>query len=425
MKLRSAWARLLSGYWFIPTVIVVTAGGLALALIELDERLDANGTTGGDTVGFTGGPESARALLSAIAASTLTLTALVFSVTVVVLQLASGQFSPRVLRTFLQDRVNQATLGVFLATYVYSLLILREVRGPDGPVDDFVPGLAVTGSFALVLVAIGLFVKYIHNIAGSIRVIQVIDTITGETVDAIERAHPTDPATPQRSDLATGPVAHVVRARKRGVVLAVDGHRLADLAENRELELVVVPRVGDFVRSDGALVEVRGLVDEDDIDDRAVERCFAFGRERIIDEDPAFGIRQLVDIAERALSPGINDPTTATQCLDHVHDLLHRLCHRPLPAWRVENGRVALPRYTWDGYVALALDEPRHWGASSIQVHRRLGAMIDDLMAEAPADRVPVLREQRRLLAARRRDLAPVERAALLHDDDGARLGSP
>ncbi|MCB1005598.1 MAG: DUF2254 domain-containing protein [Acidimicrobiales bacterium] len=420
VKLRSTWSRLLSGYWFVPTVIVVVAAGLALVLIQLDGWIDGNGTGEGDTLGFTGGPDSARALLAAIASSTLTLTALVFSVTVVVLQLASGQFSPRVLRTFLRDRVNQATLGVFLATYVYSLLVLREIRGPDGPVDNFVPGLAVTGAFVLVLVAIGFFVQYIHNIATSIRVIQVIDKISSETVGSIERVHAVDAEEPERSELPVGPVVHVVRASGRGVVLNVDDAHLGRIATSDELELVVVPRVGDFVRSDGPLVEVRGIADPDEIDDHAIERCFAFGKERALDHDPAFGVRQLIDIAERALSPGINDPTTATQCLDHVHDLLHRLCRRPLPAWRVTDARVTVPQYTWEAYVSLALDEPRNWGASSIQVHRRMGAMLDDLIAEAPAHRVLVLEEQRRLLDARRSDLAPAEHAALLHDGAGA-----
>jgi len=175
--------RVRSAFWFVPATCVVAAAGLALALVQLDEKLQRDG--GG--VAFAGGPESARSLLSAIASSMLTLTALVFSITVVVLQLTSSQFSPRVLRTFLRDRQNQLTLGVFTATFVYALMALREVRGQDGLVDLFVPGITISVAFGLVLVSVALFVAYIHHIVNSIRVVTIIDRIRIETESTIDR----------------------------------------------------------------------------------------------------------------------------------------------------------------------------------------------------------------------------------------------
>lgn len=403
------WTWLVSSYWFLPTTILLFVSGLAFALVEVDTRLDADDRR----VGFTGGPDSARELLSAIASSTLTLTALVFSVTVIVLQLASGQFSPRVLRTFLRDHRNQTTLGVFLATFMYALLVLREVRGDDGTVDQFVPGISVTFSFALVVLSIGFFIQYIHNITGSIRVIEIIDRVSRETADAIDRTHPDDADVPSSHDV--GPATHVVRSDTRGVVTSVAVDTLTRIADRSGASLTVVPRAGEFVATGMPLVTVHGHPSVlDDHDQLQIRSSIRLMKERELAEDPAFGFRQLVDIAERALSPGVNDPTTASQCLDHLHDLLRRLAHRPLPPTRVGNTesdtRVVVPQPTWDDYVALALDEIRHWGADSIQIHQRIGAILDDLASTVPADRLPVLDQRRRMLESRLADLPAVER---------------
>lgn len=412
---RQVWATLLSGYWFLPTMILLLVSALAVALVEIDTRLDADARR----MGFSGGPDSAREILSTIASSTLTLTALVFSVTVIVLQLASGQFSPRVLRTFLRDHRNQATLGVFLATFMYALLVLREVRGDDGAADQFVPGVAVTFSFVLVVLSIGFFIQYIHNITNSIRVIEIIDRVSRETVKAIERMHPRDSEV--AADRHVGPACGAVRSDTRGVVTSVAIDRLAQVARRSGVSLVVVPRAGEFVATGVTLVTVHGdtsrLGDEDEGDIRG---SITLEKERDLGEDPSFGLRQLVDIAERALSPGVNDPTTASQCLDHLHDLLRRLAERPLPRVRVEtaggDARVVVPQPTWDDYVALALDEIRHWGADSIQIHKRIAAILDDLDSAVTQDRRAVLLERRRRLEARLADLPAVEQVTAAGD---------
>ena len=152
-------------------------------------------------------------------------------------------------------------------------------------------------------------------------------------------------------------------------------------------------------------------------DDRQVTAAISLDKERDPAEDPAFGFRQLIDIAERALSPGVNDPTTATQCLDHLHDLLRRMATRPLVARTARDGagtiRAALTQPSWDDYVRLALDEIRHWGAGSLQVQHRIGSVIEDLMTVVPPGRTAVLNEQRRLLQARRGDLPSAEHATV------------
>lgn len=400
--------RVRSAFWFVPATCVVAAAGLALALVQLDEKLQRDG--GG--VAFAGGPESARSLLSAIASSMLTLTALVFSITVVVLQLTSSQFSPRVLRTFLRDRQNQLTLGVFTATFVYALMALREVRGQDGLVDLFVPGITISVAFGLVLVSVALFVAYIHHIVNSIRVVTIIDRIRIETESTIDRLAERDAEAAPLPPAPDGPVRDIAAARS-GAVVAVDVDRLVRLAAEAHIVLRVVPQIGEFVPEGSPLLQAPVGAN---VDDAALGRAVQLDIERDTSQDIAFGLRQLVDIAERALSPGINDPTTAVQCLDQLHALLRRLGTRPLPTGaHTDRGgavRLVVPTMGWDDYVALAFDEIRHWGSESLQVHRRLRGLLGDLLAVVEHERRPPLRRQLALLDERAADLPEVERPA-------------
>ena len=400
--------RVRSAFWFVPATCVVAAAGLALALLQLDEKLKRDG--GG--FAFAGGPESARSLLSAIASSMLTLTALVFSITVVVLQLTSSQFSPRVLRTFLRDRQNQLTLGVFTATFVYALMALREVRGQDGLVDLFVPGITISVAFGLVLVSVALFVAYIHHIVNSIRVVTIIDRIRIETESTIDRLAERDAEAAPLPPAPDGPVRDIAAARS-GAVVAVDVDRLVRLAAEAHIVLRVVPQIGEFVPEGSPLLQAPVGAN---VDDAALGRAVQLDLERDTSQDIAFGLRQLVDIAERALSPGINDPTTAVQCLDQLHALLRRLGTRPLPTGaHTDRGgavRLVVPTMGWDDYVALAFDEIRHWGSESLQVHRRLRGLLGDLLAVVEHERRPPLRRQLALLDERAADLPEVERPA-------------
>ncbi len=392
-KARRLASNLLSGYWFIPATTVLVAAALGLWLLEVDERLRAEGSA----PGFTGGPESARELLSTIAQSTLTLTALVFSVTIVVLQLVSSQFSPRVLRTFLRDPRTQLTLGVFLATFVYALLVLREVRSGNGAEPRQVPGISVAVSFGFVIASVGFFVEYIHNIANSIRVIEIINRISDGTIEAVNRVHPEHESHHNEASPAKETVSRTIPAATSGVVVSVNLERLSRTAQKADSVLQVLLSPGEFVAEGMPIVAIHGT---GEVDDRRVRGAVVLHKERDLDEDPAFGFRQLIDIAERALSPAVNDPTTATQCLDHLHRLLRYMVTRPLLA-RIGYGtdgavRAVAPQLGWDDYVRLALDEIRQWGSDSIQVHQRIGTLLGDLMSVAPPERTPVLKEQQR-----------------------------
>ena len=376
-----------SGFWALPAAVVLVAVLLALGLVAVDRRLQ-DGFGGGLTFGA--GPDGAREVLSAITTSMITFTGLVFSITIVVLQLTSSQFSPRVLRTFLRDRLSQASLGTFVATFVYAVLVLRTVDGRDD--DRFVPAVATTVGVGLLLVSVGVFVAYIHHVATAIQVSSIIGAIGDETRRSLERRYPRDAAEEPDAALLL-PVTAVLPAPRSGVVTRVDEARLVAAARDAGVVLRLVPPLGGYVPEGGPLLEVLGAGGDADL--RAGVGAVGQARDRSLQQDVAFGLRQLVDVAERALSPGINDPTTAVQALDELHDLLRRLAVRPLRSGvhRDDDGRVRLlaPAERLGDFLDLALLEIEQYGEQARPVRERVRTLLDDLLEAARAEHRPAL----------------------------------
>ncbi len=394
-RLRSLQEQLRSGFWALPAAFVVVALLLAVGLVALDRHLQEGF---GGRLTFGAGPDGAREVLSAITTSMITFTGLVFSITIVVLQLTSSQFSPRVLRTFLRDRVTQASLGTFVATFVYAVMVLRTVDGGEG--DLFVPAVATTVGVALLLVSVGVFVAYIHHVATAIQASSIIGAIGTETRRALERRYPPGGDGDGDADEPHPPVpaaSAVLPARRSGVITTVDEERLVRAArEGRTVLRLLVP-VGTFVAQGAPLLEVRG--DARDVDPEEALAGVRQARDRTLQQDVAFGLRQLVDVAERALSPGTNDPTTAVQALDELHDLLRRLAVRPLRSGvhRDDAGRVRLltPPERMGEFLDLALLEIEQYGKDSLQVRARLRTVLDDVLAAARPEHRDVLRAAR------------------------------
>lgn len=384
--------------WLIPALAVIGAIVSAEVMVAVDRQLPLRGDF---WLVFRGGADSARNLLSVIAGSMVTSISLIFSVTMVVLQLASAQYSPRVLRSFIRDRVGQSVLGVYIATFVYSLLVLPAVRSEDGGTEEFVPSMAVTGALALALLSLALFVRYVHHIAHSIRAVTIITSVAAETRASLAQLYPEalgdepdDDGTPP--ERAADRVVHWQSGP--GILVAVDEPELLKAAVHQDVVVKIVPMVGAFVPEGAPVFEIYGeLQDSDKLLD-----CVTVDDERTMHQDAGFGFRQLIDIAERALSPGVNDPTTAVQSIDQLHDLLRRLAGRRFPsAVRVDESgtvRVIAPRRSWDGYVELAFDEIRQFSGRSIQVVRRLHGAVEDLLTVAPPSRRAPLERQRALL---------------------------
>lgn len=388
--------------WFVPVLCVCAAIGLSAVTLSFD-RGEAQGA-----LAFTGSGESARSVLSTIATSITTLTALAFSVTVVVLQLASSQYSPRVLRTFLRDRRSQLVLGVFLGTFAYTMLVLREVRVGEDARSQFVPGLSIHGAYALMALSLLFFVLYIHHMGKSMQASHIVAEVAAETAGTLQRMYPTAGDDPERHERARSQEdgGRVMISDASGYLQAVDEQFLFDLAGDARVTLRLVPSIGDFVAAGSKLFVVTGELDGEQ--SQSVRDSVTLGRQRTMRQNPTFGFRQLVDIAEKALSPGINDPTTAVEAVDRLHELLLVLAPRQLPLPEREDGdgvvRLVLPRPDWDAFVHLAFDEIRQYGEGSIQVTRRLREAVNDLLEVVPPPRRDALERQRELLdrAARR-----------------------
>lgn len=370
-------------FWFIPATCTALAVVAALVLVRMDQAISRDALP----LIFPGGPDGARAVLGAITSSMISFTALVFSITVVVLQLTSSQFSPRILRTFLRDRVSQISLGVFVATFVYAMTVLRSVRG-ESTETPFVPRVATTVSFLLVVTSVGVFIWYIQHIANAIRAANVLEAVASETRGLIERVYPHDASYPP------APVAQVrgvVSAGRPGVLAAVNVRGLVELAAQKGCLLELAPCIGGYLPEGGELFIVRspggGGLAADDLDWRAVKELVTFSIERTMEHDVAYGFRQLTDVAERVLSPSMNDHTTAVQAVDQLHDLLRRLVTRPMPE-RVHcddggSPRLVVHEIGLDHYLDVAVAQVALWGKDSPRVITRLRDALEDVLTVA------------------------------------------
>lgn len=387
----SWWRDMWKPFWAIPVACVIGAIALGTVLPMLDGILAEK-----IAFVFQGGPEGARGLLGTIATGMISMTSLVFSITMVILQLASSQFTPRVLGGFLDSRVTQGTLGVFTASFVYALTVTRSVRGDYGDTGTFVPQMSVTFAFILVLASVGFFLAFIHHITSSIQVSQVISRIGDRTLALADDMYP---VTADEDTISMGPTwspepgtprVEVFTEKRHGQITYVDYAGLIRFAQQHDVVITIDRPVGEFLTEGQGMLRVWGT---DALEDGATETLFShigLGAEREMWQDVAFGIRQLVDIADRALSSGVNDPTTAVQCIDELHRILRRLVGRrsPSPYIADDDGVVRIVHHpqSIDGHIRLAVEEIAHYAVDAVPVPDRLRDMLADL-AEASDDR--------------------------------------
>jgi uncharacterized membrane protein len=325
-RLRALWWRISGGLWFVPSVMVLTAVVLALVLVE------AEGSFGNLAKKmprlFGAGAEGAREMLSAIAGSMITVAGVVFSVTLVALSLAASQYSPRVLRTFMSDKPTQVVLGVFVSVFAYCLIVLRTIRGEQE--GSFVPSLAVLGGIALAFVAIGFLVFFIHHLATAIQVSTIVSRVTNGTLRTIEavsqRPHSVSVDSVEQVNNAGGIDAWTpVMSSVSGYIVSVDYEQLVDYASARRRVLRMDRAIGDFVVRGQPIASLSGSEPAQEPDVRELNALYSTDTSRTLEQDPAFGIQQIVDIGLKALSPGINDETTAIMCIDRLTEIFARL----------------------------------------------------------------------------------------------------
>ncbi|MGK3958612.1 DUF2254 domain-containing protein [Arthrobacter sp. R4] len=374
--------------WPLPALAVALAVVLGVALPALDSAVDGELPENVGVFLFSGGPEAARSILQAISGSLITVTSLTFSLTVVTLQLASSQFSPRLLRTFTSDRFVHGTLALFLAAFAFALTVLRSVRDESNGNAAFVPEISVTAAFALAIASVVGLVLFLAHLAREIRVETMMRRVNLEAQETIDRVFAED-----RPAAGPGPVPASgvpINSYSSGFLTSVDKDAL----------LHAVKKYGAVVRLDvppGSSLVVgvpfatawaveRGVILGAETREKLtheVNAALATGFERTNVQDVGFGFRQLVDVAVRALSPGINDPTTAVHVIGHLSDLLCRLAERnPGPEHLTDDDgriRVVLSLPTLRDLLDMAMDQPRKYGARDPAVADRLLGLLHEV----------------------------------------------
>jgi uncharacterized membrane protein len=382
--------------WIAPVVAALAAFALAGLALALDHAFDWSDAP---LPIFVGDAETARTSLSVIAGAVATFVSLIFTVIAVVIQLAIGQYTPRALSILLGDRPTHITIGVFVGTFAYALAVLLGLRVATE--DDVTSGLAVTFAFILAAIAIVTFAIFANHVIHSVRASSLIQRIGGETraaIDALYSPFADPPREEVRPERPSGEPLQSLHARENGVFVDLDDERLFDLALRCGATLVITPPIGAYVPEGAELIAVHDA----EVDGVTALDAIELANERDLRLDIAFGLRQLMDIAARALSSGINDPATAVQVLDELHDLLRRVASRQLPDGTCSDdagrGRVIVRLTDWDEVILLTLDEFRRLGAGTMPVMRRLRAVLDDLRSIAPPFRQEALETQLRLL---------------------------
>lgn len=403
-----AWDRISQSLWFIPALLTLLAAIGAYVSVELDRNVWNLELARSFWFVFDIGGEGARSTLSAIAQSLITVTGVVFSVTIVALQLAASQFTPRVLRTFLSDRGNQVVLGIFIATFTYTLLVERTVGTPFGSETAFVPSISVTIAIVLTLISIGALIYFIDHVAQSIRASIIISHVTDDGRNLIEGLFPEQVGGAERQaaeNVALPDDAEHLRVVcvKGGYLQAVDEDALFDVADEGKAVIRMEPPMGRYVLPGEVLASVwfdDGRTDEDRSDqiEEKVREAFVLGEHWTLGQDFERALVELTDIAVRALSPGINDPTTASQCVDRLGDLLVLLGNREMPDRLRMNSsrqvRFIARRLRWERAVQVAFENIRHYGSSSPAVALRMIEVCGRVRAQVPRNRRPALEEQ-------------------------------
>ncbi len=414
IKLLSLWGKVRSSYWFVPTLMALGAGFLSLGMIELDSRVSAQWLRDFGWL-YLNQADGARALLSTVAGSMITVAGVAFSSVMVVLSLTSSQFGPRLIRNFMRDTGNQIVLGTFVATFLYCLLILRTIR--QGESSAFVPHLSIILAVVLAAASIGVFIYFIHHTAESIQVSNVLARVSETLEMTLVKKYPNKKLLGDAVGEAPDEVledaqlehfrdkmpdfgeAAVVPAARSGYLQYIDEDELMRLACEHGVVFELAAQPGAFLLEGVALVRVWPDRPYGDAFKERVRRPFVLGAHRTHAQDSDFLFDQLVEVGLRALSPGINDPFTALMCIDRIGSALHLLDERDLPSpYRHDEAgelRVVVHPISAPTLVAQTLGPFRRYGGDSLLVLTHLLSAIRTLLSltDSPALRKALVRE--------------------------------
>jgi uncharacterized membrane protein len=415
-RLRHAWVMITTGYWFVPSLMTAAGVALAFLMIAVDRHVLVPGLELGWVYG--GGADGAKTLLSAVAGSVITVAGVVFSITVAALTQASSQFGPRLLRNFMRDTSNQVVLGTFVSTFMYCLLVLRTVHVEDG--QAFVPHASVTVAVVLAAASIAVLIYFIHHVSRTLQAPIVIANVSVELASAIDRSPRGEPSA-AGAGLPEGIDRDCVRvlAGRDGYVQAVDFDGLVALARDLGVVVRLHCRPGNFVIEGNALASVGPAGRWEAACEGKLRAAFIVGDDRTDEQDVEYSVRQIVEVAVRALSPGINDPFPAMNAVDALAAGVCRAAREGLagPHHRDAEGvvRVVAPVTTFEGLVDAAFDQIRQYGCGSVAVALRLIEALTDCGGQCDAGQRAVLLRHAGMTYRQAALLAPGEedRAAL------------
>lgn len=377
--------RVRTSFWAVPTLLALAAVVVARGAVAVDYRVTF-GETAFDAWLYQASPRDARALLATLAGSMITVAGVVFSITIVALSFASSHIGPRLLRNFMRDRGTQVVLGTFVASFLYSLVVMATIRGSADT--NAVPRLAVSLGIVLATASFGFLIYFIHHVSTSIQVDHVVAAVRRELDATVDRMYPRERAHEGADEPTFDGCEHALPSVHSGYVQAVDYEHVAETAAKAGVRVRCSLRPGQFVVTGGELARADGALSE-----KLTEhfcKAFVVGSQRTGFQDVEHSIRQLVEIALRALSPGVNDPFTAISCIDHLGAALARIGPRPTPAWsrwsHAGELRVESPAVTFEGAMDAAWNQLRQHGAAQPAVAIRL---LESLARIAPHARDP------------------------------------
>lgn len=388
-----------TGFWFVPLLMLLGACGLALFMLFIDEKVDPGIRTSLPWA-YSGGPEGARSLLSTIAGSMITAASVTFSLASVALSIASQQYGSRVLRNFMRDRITQVLLGTFVSTFIYSVLVVRAIRGSDVS-GGFVPAISVTTAIVLAVISLILLIYFIHHISASIQASHIVRVIADDMSDAIPNLYPSETGEP----LEQPPAIDRWRSRgeatltihRSGYLQTIDLDSLLHLAAQRDLVIEAAVRPGDHLVSGELVARILGCCELDPETIKEVLGSFLVGGERTAEQDIRYQFQQLTDVVVRALSPGINDPFTAINGIDELAVGASELMRR---------NRVAHHRQDKDGTLRLIVPTP--------SISEVLEITVGHIAIYGAGDRF-VMSGLRRVLQIVERDARGADEQATIH----------
>ncbi len=420
-RLFNLWELIRSSFWFIPGLMVFFAIAFSFIIINADRRLPAELLPFLDLL-FTGGPDGARSILSTVAGSMITVAGVAFSITIVALTMASSQFGPRLLTNFMKDKGNQFVLGMFIATFIYCLLILSTVYSSENNV--FVPKISVTFSLILALINVGVLIYFIHHVSTTIQADHIIAAVYDELLETFRRIFPIEIGHGKQENAGLSPRSDPdedkyqntdpIYAIKSGYLQAIDGDGLLEIAGKYDIRFDLHYRPGEFIIINSPLLSIKHNERVDENLSKKIAQTFIVGPRRTPEQDAEYAIHQLTEVAMRALSPGINDPFTAMSCIDRLGSALSILTKREFPSpFRYDENnklRIVAKPMTFGGIVNAAFDQIRQSSRANVAVTIRLLETFSVIAAHINNDeqRKAILR-QANMVARAHRDSIPEE----------------